>query len=183
MKIYTGKGDTGHTGLLGGSRVPKHHRRSEAYGQVDELNSYVGLIADMHSDEPTVQFLRGIQDRLFTLGSHLAVEPGHEGRMVLPEVHQSDVDVLERAMDAMDAELPPLKQFVLPGGHPLVSHIHVARCIARRAERAICYLAEQDEVHSLIIPYMNRLSDYLFVLSRWSSAMLNAPEIPWNPKN
>lgn len=182
MKIYTGKGDSGQTGLLGGSRVPKHHQRIEAYGQVDELNSYIGLIADMHNDTKTVDFLRWIQDRLFTLGSHLAVEPSHQGRMQLPEVIQSNVDDLEVAMDQMDAELKPLKQFVLPGGHPLVSHTHVARCVARRAERAICYLAEQEDVHPLIIPFMNRLSDYLFVLSRWTTAMLNAPEIPWTPK-
>lgn len=179
MKIYTKKGDDGTTGLLGGSRVPKHHLRIEAYGTVDELNSYLGVLRDaypaMHNS------IVDIQEKLFTLGSHLAVEPGHEGKMMLPEITEEHVHHLELQMDQMDETLPPMRHFVLPGGHLAVSFCHVARTVCRRAERLVVALNEEQPISPVIIHYLNRLSDYLFVLSRKITADLNAEEIPWKP--
>ena len=180
MKIYTKKGDDGTTGLLGGTRVPKHHLRIEAYGTVDELNSYLGILRDiqpLHQD-----IILEIQDRLFTLGSHLAVDPSHVGKMKLPEVSEQDITRLENEMDAMDEVLPPMKNFVLPGGHIAVSHCHVARTICRRAERCVASLNDHEEVEPIIMTYLNRLSDYLFVLSRKLTMELDAIEKPWLPK-
>lgn len=179
MKIYTKKGDDGTTGLLGGSRVPKHHLRIEAYGTVDELNSYLGILRDTYL--PCKSMLIDIQEKLFTLGSHLAVEPGHEGKMMLPEITEQHVELLEQEMDKMDETLPPMRNFVLPGGHPAVSHCHVARTICRRAERLVVALNENQTVPPTILHYLNRLSDFLFVLSRKISMDLNAEEIPWKP--
>ena len=182
MKIYTRKGDDGTTGLLGGVRVAKHHARIEAYGNVDELNSYLGLLRDLLADSPHSQMILAIQDRLFTIGSHLALDPSHEGKMQLPQLHSEEVATLEKAMDDMDEKLQPMKNFVLPGGHPTVSHVHIARCICRRAERSIVFLNEQSALEPLILEYMNRLSDYLFTLSRMISAEKNAIETPWIPR-
>jgi cob(I)alamin adenosyltransferase len=182
MKIYTRKGDDGTTGLLGGVRVAKHHARIEAYGNVDELNSYLGLLRDLLPGSPHSDLLLAIQDRLFTIGSHLALDPSHAGKMQLPQLNSADVEALEKAMDAMDEKLPPMKNFVLPGGHPTVSHVHIARCICRRAERSIVFLNEQSALEPLILEYMNRLSDYLFTLSRMVSAENNALETPWIPR-
>jgi cob(I)alamin adenosyltransferase len=182
MKIYTKKGDTGNTGLLGGTRVPKHHLRIEAYGNVDELNSYLGLVRDLVEAPEHQKLLISIQDRLFTLGSHLALDPEHVGKMQLPEVHESDVEALELEMDRLDAKLPEMRNFVLPGGHPTVSHTHVARCICRRAERAVSALADHEPTPEIALRYLNRLSDYLFVLSRSLAQELNATETPWIPK-
>jgi cob(I)alamin adenosyltransferase len=182
MKIYTRKGDDGTTGLLGGVRVSKHHARIEAYGNVDELNSYLGLLRDLLQNSSHVDVLAAIQDRLFTIGSHLAVDPSHAGKMQLPTLSQADVETLETAMDGMDERLPAMKNFVLPGGHTTVSHIHVARCVCRRAERSIVFLHEQTPVETLIMEYMNRLSDYLFTLSRMVAHELGAVETPWIPR-
>ena len=180
MKIYTKKGDDGTTGLLGGTRVPKHHLRIESYGTVDELNSYLGLLRDLH---PAIESeILEIQDRLFTLGSHLALDPSHVGKMNLPQIDERDVTFLEQRMDAMDEVLPPMRNFVLPGGNPVVSHCHVARTICRRAERLVAALNEHELVPQVIMHYLNRLSDYLFVLSRKLTQDLGASEKPWNPR-
>jgi cob(I)alamin adenosyltransferase len=182
MKIYTKKGDSGTTGLIGGTRLPKHHIRIESYGNVDELNSYIGLIRDMNTNPEVTTQLLEIQDRLFTIGSHLAADP-EKNSMKLPELHSSDIENLEKWIDAMDATLEPMKAFVLPGGNPLVSHTHIARCVCRRAERSIVHLAANESVEATISSYMNRLSDYLFILSRKFTLDLNATETPWKPRN
>jgi cob(I)alamin adenosyltransferase len=182
MKIYTRRGDDGTTGLLGGKRVPKHHGRIEAYGNIDELNSYIGLIADLLPGTTHKSLLREIQDRLFVIGSHLALDPTHEGKMSLPEIAEGDVAKLELAMDEMDGILPEMKHFVLPGGHPTVSHCHIARCVCRRAERSLTYLNELEPVSGVILHYINRLSDYLFVLARMVALESGTEEIPWKPR-
>lgn len=182
VKIYTKKGDDGTTGLLGGTRVAKHHARIEAYGNVDELNSWIGLLRDELNDTPHAALLLEVQDRLFTLGSHLALDPAHVGKMTLPELREDDLVRLENAIDMMDSKLPPMRNFVLPGGHPVVSHCHIARCVCRRSERSVTFLTEQSEVPGVILQYLNRLSDYLFVLSRMVSVEKNAPEMPWKPR-
>lgn len=181
MKIYTKKGDKGKTSLLGGARVNKHHIRIEAYGTVDELNSYLGLLRDIVNDKLLNDNVLKIQDRLFTLGSELAMEPG-KTKIKIPHLEAGDIEFLEHEIDAMDAQLEPLRTFLLPGGHLAVSHCHVARCICRRAERRCTELAEQEEVSPMIIQYLNRLSDYLFTLSRFLSSKLEAIESPWVPK-
>ncbi len=182
MKIYTKKGDKGTTSLIGGTRLPKHHVRIESYGTIDELNSYIGLLRDLIPAHKQTPVLIEIQDRLFTIGSHLAADP-EKSRMQLPELLESDVTLLEKEIDDMDAEIPTMKCFVLPGGHPHVSHCHIARCVCRRAERLVSHLNEISTVEPLIAAYMNRLSDYLFVLSRKLTHELNAEEIPWKPRN
>lgn len=181
MKIYTKKGDSGTTGLIGGTRLPKHHVRIESYGTVDELNSYIGLMRDLIADETVTPVLLEIQDRLFTIGSQLAADPV-KSNMQLPELFAEDVTFLEEAIDRMEETLEPMKFFVLPGGHPTVSHCHIARCVCRRAERLVAHLAESEPVEPLIGAYMNRLSDYLFVLSRKLSNDLGAVETPWKPR-
>lgn len=180
MKIYTKKGDTGTTGLIGGTRVPKHHIRIESYGTIDELNSYIGLIRDQEIDKETEATLIEIQDRLFTLGSLLAAD--ENTKMVLPQVFNSDVEFLEKEIDKMDEELEEMKSFVLPGGHTTVSYTHIARCICRRAERLTVHLSEEFEINVIIIQYLNRLSDYLFTLSRKLTKDLGAIEQPWVPR-
>ena len=181
MKVYTKKGDKGTTGLIGGTRVPKHHLRIEAYGTVDELNSYIGLIRDQEMDEKHHVMLIEIQDRLFTMGSMLANDP-EKSKMELPPLFESDVVKLEHAMDDMDKDLPPMKSFVLPGGHTTVSYCHVARCVCRRAERIATQLNEEIGVDELVLSYLNRLSDYLFVLARKLTKDLQATEVPWVPR-
>jgi cob(I)alamin adenosyltransferase len=181
FKIYTKTGDKGQTSLIGGTRVPKHHIRIEAYGTVDELNSYIGLIRDQHIDEHSTEILLEIQDRLFTIGSSLASDP-EKSKMKIPDLKEEDVILLENEMDKMDEVLPEMKSFVLPGGHTTVSYCHIARCVCRRAERLTIHLSESDFVATLVIKYLNRLSDYLFVLSRKLSQDLNAKEIPWKPR-
>ena len=182
MKIYTRKGDDGTTSLLGGVRVAKHHARIEAYGNIDELNSYVGLLRDLLAGSQHHAVLLEIQDRLFTIGSHLALAPAHEGKMQLPLLIAEDVKSLEIAMDRMDEQLPPMKNFVLPGGHVVVSHCHIARGVCRRAERSVVFLKEQEAVDSIILEYINRLSDYLFTLSRIIAVEKSAEETPWIPR-
>lgn len=181
MKIYTKTGDQGTTGLLSGKRVPKHHIRIESYGATDELNSWVGLLRDILAGHAQVSTLLEIQDRLFTIGSHLAMEPG-KANFPIPEIAAQDVVFLEKQIDAMNEELPPLRSFVLPGGHSAVSQVHIARCVCRRAERWVTQLAENEAVDEVILKYLNRLSDYLFVLSRLASKDLNATETPWKPR-
>lgn len=181
MKIYTKKGDTGTTQLIGGTRVAKHHVRIEAYGTIDELNSFIGLVRDNLGNDPAKDLLKEIQDRLFTVGSSLASDP-EKSKMKIPELHETDVDVLEKEIDKMNETLPELKSFVLPGGHPANSICHVARCVCRRAERLATALAETDFVDPIVIKYLNRLSDFLFVLSRKISKDAGAEEILWKPR-
>ena len=181
FKIYTKTGDKGETSLIGGTRVPKHHLRIESYGTVDELNSYIGLIRDQEIDLHYKEVLIEIQDRLFTIGSSLASDP-EKSNMKIPDLKEEDVLLLEREMDKMDESLPEMKSFVLPGGHTTVSYCHIARCVCRRAERMTIHLSETSFVADLVIKYLNRLSDYLFVLSRKLSKDLNAAEIPWKPR-
>lgn len=182
MKIYTKKGDQGNTQLLGGKKVPKHHQRIDAYGTVDELNSYVGLLRDVIEDKSTTSILLEIQDRLFTMGALLAYDDV-KNKMNLPQISESDVELLETEIDAMNDTLPPMRSFVLPGGHTTVSFCHITRCICRRAERLTTQLDQNILQRDLILKYLNRLSDYFFVLSRALSNRLNANEIPWTPKS
>ena len=180
MKIYTKTGDKGMTSLLGGSRVPKHHLRIEAYGTVDELNSWIGLLRDQQVDDHTITVLLSVQDRLFTIGSHLAMEPS-KNNIKLPELSADDISRLEMEMDRMTEELTPLKSFILPGGHFVISYMHIARCVCRRAERIATHLAEESAVNEEIIKYLNRLSDYLFVVARFTGMRLNVADTPWSP--
>ncbi|MEO5570963.1 MAG: cob(I)yrinic acid a,c-diamide adenosyltransferase [Bacteroidia bacterium] len=181
MKIYTKTGDKGQTSLIGGTRVPKHHIRIESYGTVDELNSWIGLIRDQNTPTSVTEILKEIQDRLFTIGSSLASDP-EKSRMKIPDLNEKDVTLLENEIDRMNEELPELKSFILPGGNTGVSYCHVARCVCRRAERNVTHLSEESFVAELVIIYLNRLSDYLFVLARFLGKHLNAPEIQWNPR-
>ncbi|MDP4262170.1 MAG: cob(I)yrinic acid a,c-diamide adenosyltransferase [Bacteroidota bacterium] len=183
MKIYTRTGDKGTTSLIGGTKVPKSHLRIEAYGTVDELNSYIGLCKDLLADEQGKIILQEVQDRLFTIGSSLASDPVKEPRMKIPDLKEDDVTLLEKEMDKMSDAIPAMKNFILPGGHITVSHLHIARCICRRAERCCVRLEhESTEVEPVILKYLNRLSDYLFVLARFTADRLKVPEIPWKPR-
>ncbi|NCI49159.1 cob(I)yrinic acid a,c-diamide adenosyltransferase [Sediminibacterium roseum] len=183
LKIYTKTGDQGKTSLIGGTKVPKSHIRIEAYGTVDELNSYIGLVGDLLADDHSRKILKEIQDRLFTIGSSLACDPEKEPLMKMPDLKEEDITLLEQEIDKMNGVLPPMKSFILPGGHVAVSTTHVARCICRRAERSCVNMQQQDVfVDPLVIKYLNRLSDHLFVLSRYIGHLLNAPEIAWKPR-
>ncbi len=182
MKIYTRTGDSGKTSLIGGTRVGKNNLRIDAYGTVDELNSYIGLLNDLSDDRDGCRAtLVEIQDRLFTIGSALASDP-QKSRMKIPDLNQEDILLLEREIDRMNNELPELKSFILPGGHALNSHCHIARCICRRAERITTGLSESEPVDALILMYLNRLSDYLFVLARYTSLKRGIPESIWIPR-
>jgi len=182
MKVYTKKGDKGLTGLIGGTRIPKHHIRIETYGTVDELNSHIGLLRDLAISDFDYSVLLNIQDRLFTLGSLLAVDP-KKSSMKLPELSEEDLVALESRIDEMDSELEPMKSFILPGGHEVVSHIHIARCVCRRAERLVAALDSETETsYAIGLKYLNRLSDYIFVYSRLAAKKLKAKEVPWIPK-
>lgn len=165
MKIYTKTGDKGYTSLIGGTRVPKHHLRIESYGTVDELNSYIGLIRDQDIAPKHKAILKEVQDRLFTIGASLAADP-EKSKMKIPDLHVSDVELLESEIDDMDGELPPLRHFILPGGSNAISFCHIARCICRRAERLAVHLSEDSFVEEKVVIYLNRLSDYLFTLAR-----------------
>ncbi|MES2374553.1 MAG: cob(I)yrinic acid a,c-diamide adenosyltransferase [Bacteroidota bacterium] len=183
IKIYTKTGDLGKTSLIGGTKVPKSHIRIETYGTVDELNSYIGLVNDLVTDEHSKTVLKEVQDRLFTIGSSLACDPDKEPLMKMPDLKETDITFLEKEIDTMNEVLPPMKSFILPGGHIAVSTTHVARCICRRAERCCVNMQEQELfVDPLVIKYLNRLSDHLFVLSRYIGHLLNAPEVPWKPR-
>lgn len=181
MKIYTKTGDAGTTSLFGGKRVSKADLRIDTYGTVDELNSWMGVLRDQEINSSRQDTLLAIQDRLFTMGSMLATEPGNT-KVKIPTLDEADILFLEREIDAMDTVLPPMKAFVLPGGHASVSFAHVARTVCRRAERLVIALHRTEPVDPLIIKYLNRLSDYVFVLSRKMTAELHSPESPWHPR-
>lgn len=182
-KIYTKTGDKGKTSLIGGTKVSKAHLRIEAYGTVDELNSHIGLCRDQQTDDHGRDILQEIQDRLFTLSSALACDPEKETKMKIPDLKESDITLLEKEIDRMTDQLPPMKSFILPGGHPVVSQLHITRCVCRRAERSCVRLEEEnEEVAPIIMIYLNRLSDYLFVLARYTAHLLNVAEIPWKPR-
>ncbi len=182
-KLYTKTGDKGQTSLLGGKKVSKSDLRIDAYGNVDELNSFIGLLKDHPEVEARIgnQFY-WIQENLFTIGSILATAPGFTG-FELPKVTEVEIKQLEVWIDKASGELPELKNFILPGGHQVVSLCHVCRTVCRRAERSIIALSQEEPVESELIKFMNRLSDYFFVMSRKMAQLLNAPETPWSPGN
>jgi cob(I)alamin adenosyltransferase len=183
FKIYTKTGDKGGTSLIGGVRVPKSHIRIESYGTVDELNSYIGMVNDMAANELVTEWLREIQDRLFTVGAVLATNPDKEVKMKLPDLHDADVVWLEERIDTMNESLPEMRSFILPGGNLASSTCHVARCVCRRAERICVAMQENQEfIPPIVIQYLNRLSDFLFVLCRYLGHINNAPEIPWRAR-
>ncbi|RLD45133.1 MAG: cob(I)yrinic acid a,c-diamide adenosyltransferase [Bacteroidetes bacterium] len=180
-KIYTKTGDKGNTSLIGGTRVPKYDDRIEAYGTVDELNAWIGLIRDQEIDNHSKTILLEIQDRLFTIESLLATDT--ESKTVkLPSLSKKDVLVLENEIDKMNQQLPELTSFILPGGHPIVSYCHLGRTVCRRSERLVIKLAEKYDIDPLIVTYLNRLSDYLFVLSRYFSKKFGGIESVWNAR-
>ena len=181
MKIYTKTGDKGTTSLIGGTRVPKYALRIESYGTTDELNSYIGLIRDQEISQEYIAQLIEIQDRIFTIGSSLAADPV-KSKMKLPDLLESDVTYLESKIDEMNEQLPMMRSFILPGGHTTVSYCHLARVVCRRAERLVTHLQEEEEVSPIVLQYLNRLSDYLFVLSRKLAQDLGAKEQPWNAR-
>jgi cob(I)alamin adenosyltransferase len=209
-KIYTRTGDKGKTSLIGGTKVPKSHLRIESYGTVDELNSFIGLLYDqleaqtkiIHSPvthtaaaSPITGFppiagfttiaglLREIQDRLFTIGSSLACDPDKAPQLKIPDLKEEDIVLLEKEIDRMNEELPPMKSFLLPGGNLAVSTAHIARCVCRRAER-ICVNMQENNLYiePVVLRYLNRLSDYLFMLARYAGHRLNIAELPWKPR-
>lgn len=188
MKVYTKTGDKGTTALFGGTRVPKHHIRIESYGTIDELNSYIGLIRDQDINNLYKEILIKIQHDLFTAGAILATDPekailknGKE-RLNIPKIEESDIKLLENEIDRMEDSLPAMTHFVLPGGHTTVSYCHIARCVCRRAERLSVQLNETEVVDEGVLKYLNRLSDYLFVLARKLSFDLQAEEVKWIPE-
>ena len=181
MKIYTKTGDEGMTSLFGGKRLSKAALRIDTYGTIDELNSWVGVLRDQDVNLKRKEILLAVQDRLFTIGSMLATEPGNT-KVRVPSLWDDDVLFLEQQIDAMEVVLPPMRSFVLPGGHPAVSFTHVARTVCRRGERLVIALHQSEPVEPLIIKYLNRLSDYLFVLARLAARELNAEESPWKPR-
>lgn len=198
-KIYTKTGDAGKTSLIGGTKVFKSNRRIEAYGTVDELNSFTGLCQDHLRILNIPNALSEIQDRLFTIGSALACDPEKESKLKIPDLHEADIELLENEIDKMNETLPAMKSFILPGGHIAVSTLHVARCVCRRAERRCVRLLRKDlarkkknnlkkpvkpkgEIYPLIIKYLNRLSDYLFMLARFTALKAGVEEIPWKPR-
>jgi cob(I)alamin adenosyltransferase len=207
-KIYTRTGDKGLTSLIGGTKVPKSHLRIESYGTVDELNAFIGFLGDHLSGTPSpdrkpsidypaptgahpapspfsaeITFLREIQDRLFTIGSSLACDPDKEPKLKIPDLKKEDIEGLEKEIDRMNAALPPMRSFVLPGGHQAVSAAHIARTVCRRAER-ICVNMQENGlfIEPIVLQYLNRLSDHLFMLSRYIGLLLDVPETPWKPR-
>ncbi len=188
MKVYTKTGDNGTTALFGGTRVPKYHIRIDSYGTVDELNSFIGLIRDQEIDAHSKKNLIAIQEKLFTVGAILATDPekqllknGKE-RLNIPKINEADINFLETEIDAMEETLPQMTHFVLPGGHTTVSYCHVARCVCRRAERLSTLLHSEEPTDPMVLTYLNRLSDYLFVLARKLSYQLGADEVKWIPE-
>lgn len=185
MKIYTKTGDEGKTSLFGGTRVKKNNLRINAYGTVDELNSYIGLIRDQLEDKNLIQELIRIQSKLFTLGAMLATPPDKEklkngsDRLKIQKIEEQEIGFLETKMDLMNESLEAMTHFILPGGHSVVSFCHIARCVCRRAERIVVELADKEAVDQHILIYLNRLSDYLFVLARKLSKDYKVKEIPW----
>jgi cob(I)alamin adenosyltransferase len=183
MKIYTKTGDKGKTSLIGGTKVYKSDLRIEAYGTVDELNSFIGLCRDHLKSNGIESVLAEVQDRLFTIGSALACDPEKETKLKIPDLHEEDIVLLEKEIDKMNEALPAMRSFIIPGGHVTVSNLHVARTVCRRAERCCVKMQKKEkEIESLIIKYLNRLSDFLFVLARFTAQQLGAEEIPWKPR-
>ncbi|AWI25907.1 cob(I)yrinic acid a,c-diamide adenosyltransferase [Flavobacterium pallidum] len=188
MKVYTKTGDKGTTALFGGTRVPKDHIRIESYGTIDELNSYIGLVRDQEIGTTYKNILIEVQDRLFTIGAILATPPEKEvmknGELRLQNLglEEKDIELLENEIDSMESTLPQMTHFVLPGGHTTVSYCHIARCVCRRAERLAVHLSHNEPVPELAIKYLNRLSDYLFVLARKLTTDLGAEEVKWIPR-
>lgn len=188
MKIYTKTGDKGTTALFGGTRVPKNHIRIDSYGTIDELNAWLGLIRDQEIDTHSHEVLTIVQDKLFTVGAILATDPekmimknGKE-RLNISKIVDADLEFLEKEMDVMNEALPPMTHFILPGGHTTVSYCHIARTICRRAERIMTQLLNEEPYDVKVLSYINRLSDYLFVLARKLSFDLKANEIKWVPE-
>lgn len=181
MKIYTKTGDAGETGLFGGKRLPKSHIRIQAYGDVDELNSWIGCVRDQMAEQIPLPLLTEIQNRLFIIGSLLAAVP-EKSNLSLPKLEDEDLKKLEMAIDEMEKELEPMRNFILPGGHVWVSQIHVARTVCRRAERSMVALHLIEPFDELLLRYMNRLSDYLFMLARYVAKQTGTKEIPWIAK-
>lgn len=186
MKIYTKTGDKGSTSLIGGSRVQKSHIRIESYGTVDELNSWLGLIRDQKIDVVHKKTLTQVQNDLFIIGAQLALDPntkssGKKSIMSVPELSGETILFLESEIDKMEQDLPQMTHFILPGGHTTVSYCHIARTICRRAERTIVLLNETESINETILSFLNRLSDYLFVLARKLSQDLKIKEVKWIP--
>jgi cob(I)alamin adenosyltransferase len=183
FRIYTKTGDKGNTSLIGGTKVPKNDIRIETYGTVDELNSWIGYINDIFNNNSFKDELKEIQDRLFTIGSALATDADKELKMRLPDLDEKDIVFLEKRIDEMTSELPEMKSFILPGGHAVVSSIHIVRCVCRRAERLAVNMQQNELfIDEKIIRYLNRLSDYLFTLARYAGKVLGVEEIPWKPR-
>ncbi len=188
MKVYTKTGDKGTTALFGGTRVPKHHIRIESYGTVDELNSYIGLIRDQDVQAEHKSLLIEIQDRLFVVGAILATAPEKEvlkngtQRLNIMRIGEEDITRLESEIDRIDGVVPPMTHFILPGGHTTVSYCHISRCVCRRAERLVSHLNEIEPVDEFVLKYLNRLSDYLFMLARMLTFELRAEEVKWIPR-
>lgn len=180
-KIYTKKGDKGETSLIGGTRVPKYHERIEAYGTLDELNSFIGLVHDMTEDPNIQSYLRTIMEQIFCLESSLAAE-NEKAQEFIPNIEDASITIMEKEIDKMQNELPALTSFILPGGHPVVSYCHVARTITRRAERTTLRLSEKENVDEIVLKYLNRLSDYFFVLGRFLAKKHQINEIIWKPE-
>ena len=183
FKIYSKTGDLGKTSLIGGTKVFKSHLRIESYGTVDELNSYIGVVNDMSTDDQSRLMLKEIQDRLFTIGASLACDPDKETLLRIPDLKEQDIELLENEIDRMTEVLPTMKSFILAGGHLAVSTTHVVRCICRRAERICVHMQETNMfIDPLVIKYLNRLSDYLFVLARYTGHLLHIAEVAWKPR-
>lgn len=183
FRIYTKTGDKGQTSLIGGSKVSKADLRIEAYGTVDELNSYIGLCKAIITENSTGIVLQEIQDRLFTIGAVLAVDTRQQNKLALPDLHEKDCALLEQEIDKMELTLTPMKSFILPGGSSSIAQIHITRCVCRRAERCCVRLADMVSVEPIVIKYLNRLSDYLFVLARYIGHISNVPDVPWKPRS
>ncbi len=181
MKIYTKTGDKGTTSLLGGTRVIKSHIRIEAYGTIDELNAHIGLLRDQDVNKERLNILKEIQDRLFSIGSILASDP-KKSKVKIPDLHEADIELLEKSIDSMNRALPEMRSFILPGGHQSVSFCHIARCVCRRAERIVINLSQEDIVADIVIKYLNRLSDYLFVLGRKMALELDSEDVEWKAR-
>jgi cob(I)alamin adenosyltransferase len=181
-QIYTKAGDKGKTGLIGGTIVPKHHFRLEAYGTVDELNAQIGLIRAFSGENETTEVLPRIQEQLFMIGAYLATDDTISELRSKLNCDEAEIEFLEKEMDRMDASLPPLKNFILPGGHPSAAQCHIARTVCRRAERRISQMAAENKIDPWILRYLNRLSDYFFILSRFLAKHFDNDEIRWEPK-
>lgn len=182
-KLYTRQGDRGETSLFGGERVPKDHLRVEAYGQLDHLSATLGLLVVSLADDEIAAELRQAQNDLFDLGAELATPPDSRLQHKLPQlIGEADWRRLERLLDAYDAQVPPLRTFVLPGGHETAARAHLARTTCRTAERAVVRLAHEEEVRADVLTYLNRLSDFLFVCARLLNHRAGVDEVTWKPR-